>query len=589
MGILNDNNLIPSYLEGDFQTSFNKLKDLMQKSDTFKDYNFEGSNISMIMELMSYIADFNSFYTNMVAKNVYVDTADIYETVHRLVYQKGYQPLGYLSSQTSCNVTISGGSSIIEYGDQLYIPSWQSIDTSLTTENGNPIFYTLTNESTLNVDVSGSSYSFDVILREGQIEELTYRGEDIIDDSIILPFKNYDHGSYPFNIQSIFVSVNDIEWTRIGDFYDDISGLTDNDEVYTFTYDKYQRYVLNFSSSRTVPILTDTIKLKLIITNGETGGISANSIIVGTTDLDSFVIENITKGIQIPIENIVTFSNTESSIPGSSPETVQELKINSNASAHSQYRNITKKDYKSHLEMRTDVVKAYAWGEQETNPGNTNEYNKIYFSVIPPYGDPDFFSPSTITTTNILWTDTPTVSGYINIPTSYNTDYTNDLLQYLEDRKMMNVYEVPILPELVYFRFDIGLRVKRTYSFIDVMNDVKNKLNFFFNSINRSYNEIINFMDIHNFIMDMSIISDENTFSNINGIDNFIIRELRTYTPSISGNENNVYEPNTTFDFPQYTKEEYGTYIDNILRPIELGFNQFPALALDMCTFENEI
>lgn len=589
MGILDDNNLIPSYLEGDFQTSFNKLKELMQKTETFKDYNFEGSNISMIMELMSYIADFNSFYTNMVAKNVYIDTANIYETVHRLVAQKGYQPLGYMSSQTTCSVTVSGDSSVIQYGDQLYIPDWQSIDTGLTTEEGDSIFYTMTNQSTLNVDVSGGSYSFDVIFREGQIEDLSYRGEDIIDDSIILPFKDYDHGTYPFNVLSISVSVNDIEWTRIGDFYDDISGLIDNDEVYTFTYDKYQRYVLNFSSSRTVPISTDVIELKLIVTNGENGGIAANSININDTDLDLFIIENITKGIQIPVENIITFVNTEASIPGSSPETIQELKVNSDVSAHSQYRNITKKDYKSHLEMRTDVMKGYAWGEQETNPGNTNEYNKIYFSVMPRYGDPDYFMPGTINTVEVLWTDTPTVSGYISVPDTYNSDFTNDLLQYLEERKMMNVYEVPVLPELVYFRFDIGLRVKRTYSFIDVMNDVKNKLTYFFSSVNRSYNEVINFMDIHNFILDMSIVDVNDSYSNINGIDNFVIRELRTFTPSISGNENHIYEPNTVFDFPQYTKESYGTYIDNILRPIELGFNQFPALAIDLCTFENEI
>ncbi len=589
MGILNDNNLVPSYLEGDFQTSFDKLKGLMQKSDTFKDYNFEGSNISMIMELMSYVADFNSFYTNMVAKNVYIDTADIYETVHRLVAQKGYQPLGYMSSQVTCNVSISGDTSIIQYGDQLYIPDWQSIDTGLITKDNDSIFYVISDTLTLNVDVSAGAYSFDIILREGQIEDLSYRGEDIIDDSIILPFKNYDHGVYPFDVQSITVSVNDIEWTRIGDFYDDISGLIENDEVYTFTYDKYQRYILNFSSSRKVPISTDVITLKMIVTNGEDGGISTNSIIVGNTNLDSFIIENVTKGIQIPVENIITFENDEASIPGASPETIQELKINSNASSHSQYRNITKIDYKSHLEMRTDVVKGYAWGEQETNPGNTNEYNKIYFSVIPKYGTETYFTPGTINTDKVLWTDTPSISGYIDIPRTYNNDYTNDILQYLEERKMLNVYEVPVLPELVYFRFDIGIRIKRTYSFIDVMNDVKNKLSYFFNSTNRSYHEIINFMDIHNFILDMSIMNDEEAYNNINGIDNFVIRELKTYTPSISGNETFVYEPNTIFDYPQYTKESYNTYIDNILRPIELGFNQFPTLAIDMCTFENEI
>jgi hypothetical protein len=270
---------------------------------------------------------------------------------------------------------------------------------------------------------------------------------------------------------------------------------------------------------------------------------------------------------------------------------MNNIKINAEASAHSQYRNITKKDYKSYLESRTDVVKGYAWGEQETNPGNTLEYNKVYFSVIPPYGTDTYFVNGTIDTDEILWSDTnnPSISGNINIPSLYHTDFTNDLLVYLEKRKMLNVYEVPVLPELVYFRFDIGIRIKRIYNFIDIQETVKRKLFYFFESSNRSYHEIINFMDILNFITNKEIKSVDDDFEQIKGIDHLVIREIKTYTPSLIGNEEIIYEPNINFDFPQYTKTSYNNYIDNMLRPIQLGFNQFPVLKLSMCTFSNEI
>ena len=585
-----ENNLIPSYLESDFQTSFKKLQGLLEKSNTFKDYNFQGANITMIMQLMSYLADFNSYYTNMVAKNVYTDTADVYETIHRLVVQKGYQPLGYLSSQVTCSVTISGNSSIIEPNDQIYINGWQSINTQQTTTDNNPIYYVLTDSYTTTVSTSGT-FSFDIKLREGELEELEYTGEDLVDNKIILPFKNFDHGKFPFDLSSIVLTVNDNEWSRIDEFYDEVSGLYINDNVYRFVYDKYQRYVIEFSSSRNIPLKADEIKIKLLVSNHINGGIASNIITKEMYDGVSFVINNVTKGITIPIENILEFTNNDPSIPGSKPETKENIKINAEATAHSQYRNVTKKDYKSYLESRTDVVKGYAWGEQETNPGNTLEYNKVYFSVIPPYGTDTYFINGTINTNTVLWqdSDTPSISGNIYIPSSYYTDFTDDLLVYLEKRKMINVYEVPILPELVYFRFNIGIRIKRIYNYIDVQEAVKNKLNYFFDSSNRTYHEIISFMDIQNFIMDQSITSTDDNFENIKGIDHLVIREIKTYTASISGNEEFIYEPNTNFNFPQYTKESYNSYIDNMLRPIQLGFNQFPTLALSMCEFSSEM
>ncbi len=580
--------LIPSYLESDFDTSFQKLKNFLENSDTFKDYNFQGANITMIMQLMSYLADFNSYYTNMVAKNIYTDTADIYETVHRLVTQKGYQPLGYISSQATVTITISGNSSVISEGDQIYIEPWQEVDTTQSIDN-NKLFYTMTEPSTTTVDVSGS-YEFDIKLREGVIDTLNYRGEDIIDNSIILPFKNYDHGKFPFDIPSILLTVNDTEWTRIDEFYEEVTGLYVNDNVYRLVYDKYNRYTIQFSSSRNTPINTDDIVIKLLISNG-VSGVIASGIINKEIYPNTFKIYNITKGNEISEGNIIEFVNNEASIPGSQPESVQDIKINSEASTHSQYRNITKKDYKSHIESRTDVIKGYAWGEQEVDPGNTIEYNRVYFSVIPPYGTDTYFINGTILCDDITWNDSdnPSISGDIAIPSVYNTDYHNNLLKFLEPRKMLNVYEIPVLPELVYFRFNIGIRVKRTFDYIMVQESVKNKLNYFFDSINRSYNEKINFMDIHNFVMDIGITTESDDFSGIKGVDNLVIREIKTYTPSISGNEEFVYEPNSNFDYPQYTQNTWDSYIDNMLRPIKLGFNQFPTISIDMCTFTSEI
>ena len=61
---------IPSYLEIDFLTLVEKFREELKDSDIYRDYDFEGANISILIELMSYIGELTTFFTNKIAKNV---------------------------------------------------------------------------------------------------------------------------------------------------------------------------------------------------------------------------------------------------------------------------------------------------------------------------------------------------------------------------------------------------------------------------------------------------------------------------------------------------------------------------------------
>ena len=82
----------PSYLEIDFLTLVGKFKEELKQSDIYRDYDFEGANITILMELMSYIGELTTYFTNKIAKNVFLETADIYEAANRLARQVGYEP-----------------------------------------------------------------------------------------------------------------------------------------------------------------------------------------------------------------------------------------------------------------------------------------------------------------------------------------------------------------------------------------------------------------------------------------------------------------------------------------------------------------
>lgn len=608
------NELVPSYLEADFLTALVKNTELMKNSDTFKDYDYHGSNMTMILELLSYLADFSSFHTNMVAKNIYMDSASVYETVHSLAQQKGYNARGYVSPWVTVNVTVSGGP--FRVGDQIHVDAWQELNTGLITDAGDQLYYTITDETTYTVETSGSTATFPVYMRQGKIETLTYTGEDLIDNSIILPFHNYDYGTYPFTISAIDCWVNDGRWVRTNDFYDKLSGLIDvkdldgeADDVFMFKYDKYRRYTLQFDSSRNVPNEHADITLKTLVSLGSQGGIAKNGLSVDTSGVDDLIVFNMTQvttsGDPKPL-TVVEFYNDEPSIGGSDPESITEIKVGARSNVHSQYRNITGKDYRYHLEARSDVVKGLAWGEQEVDPGNVLEYNKTYLSVIPeagtesfgPSGEPlpKLFALGTINTEIITWSWTDDLGQLIEAPIeraiSYVQDFRYDLLQYLEPRKMLNNYEVPVLPNIVYFRFDIGIRVKRTYTYKDVMKDVRDKLAYFFEPYNRLFKEEISFMDIHNFVLDLAITSEDNDFKYIAGVDNLVLRDLGTYTTFNTGEEQVIFEPtndpNNRGQFPQYKYDALQNHMDNKLRPILLDYNQFPLISVDMCRFYKE-
>jgi hypothetical protein len=145
---------------------------------------------------------------------------------------------------------------------------------------------------------------------------------------------------------------------------------------------------------------------------------------------------------------------------------------------------------------------------------------------------------------------------------------------------MLTAYEIMEVPELVYFTFDFGVRIKRLYDFTTVTNDITNKLAYYFRQANQDFEALIDFKDIIEYLIDTSITSTSNSFENIKGIRNLILREIYC-------NET-IYEPNSSYNYPQYTTSAYGSTIDNRLRPIQLGYKQFPMLASGMITYTQE-
>lgn len=553
------------YLDVNFNTFKEKAIEILKNSDTFKDYNFEGSNISILIELLAYLAEINTFYQNKIAQNVYLESADLYDVVHKLAKQNGYYPKGYISSYTTLTMNISG---YFSPGDQIYIPSYSSF---FTEEN---IQYLTTKDYTFNVPTSATDdeYNVEFDVKEGNLTTLNFTGEDLIDYRLILPNQNFDHDNNNSNThESIKVLINDEKWTRVENFYENISNIEINDNVYIFEYTKDKLYNISFSPTRNFPNDTDIISLYLIESSGSEGVIGANTL----TKIEDLFVENLTNGQIIPIENL-TVTNNLASNSGSNPESIDIIKNNANNIFNSQYRCVTKNDYKTYFETRNDVIKAHVWGEQEiSTEGNIQEYNKIHISVIP-----NFWGSSTITQTTSAWTPEWTSNPIdINIPTEFSQNFKNILSNYIEPRSMIIGFLEYELPKLIYFYFEIGIKIKSTYNFANVARDVKNKILYYFSSVNRNFNEIIDFRDIINYIKDENEISPTDSFSLVKGLNYIVFRDIQL--------NKTIYDYESD-NFPNYTMDDFDLNIDNTLRPIQLGLNQFPVINENLIIINNE-
>ena len=548
--------LTPNYLDIDFNTIITRIKEQLAVNDTFQDYNYEGANITILMELFAYIGELNLYYLNKLAKNIHIETADIYEAVNRSARMMGYEPKGPVGSRGLLTIAVSGITPNSEYR----VNEFTQLTSSEEDSDGAAILFA--NTALYSQTPTGSEFTFDMYVRQGEVIDLTgYNGSDLIDNELLLP-SNY---AYDSNLEDDFPSlqltVNNELWERISDFYDELSPLESEDNVYMFIYDRYQRSKLLFSSSRNVPETDDVLVMKVLNTLGAEGNVGANTI---TTLPDNFLYD-VAQQSYIPNTQII-ITNADATTGGGDTETIEIVKDNARAGLHAQFRDVAGVDYETHLESRSDIIVAQSWGEQEISPsGDVNEFNRVHLSMIPTQ-----FGLSTVAVSAGIWYPGWETTGTISVPSGINANWKTEILEYIEPRKMISAYEVLELPDLVYFSFDFGVRKKRLIEFDELATDIKNKLIYWFSAEFRNFNETINFNDIIEYILDTTEVSETDNFDNIVGIRNLNLRDIDL--------SKSIYEPNSDGNYPQYV-EEADEYIgENKLRKITLGFNQFPVL-----------
>lgn len=344
----------------DFDTLKSNFKEFLKTQSAFKDYNFDGSNISVLLDVMSYNSFLNSFYLNMVASEMFLDSAQKIDSVISHAKELNYTPRS--SHCAVANITFTLDTSGFT-SNKLTIPK----GTRFTGFNSNGT-YTFVTDLSQSFVSSNNTYLVENI----QINEGTYFSDsfvldyDIENQRFILSNENIDTTSI-----SVYVTENGVntEYT----FATTLFGLNQNSTVYFIQAVEGGRYEIRFGDGLfgKKPINGATINVDYIVTNGSDGNGVENFVLA-----DNLGPGN---GGEATASDIIVITP---SVEGANQESIENIRFNAPRYFATQQRAVSIDDYYSLVRAKfggavDDVI---IYGGQDLEP---KLFGRVVVSIKP--------------------------------------------------------------------------------------------------------------------------------------------------------------------------------------------------------------
>ena len=335
----------------DFNALKTSFKDYLASQARFKDYNFDGSNINVLLDVLAYNTYLNSFYLNMVASEMFMDTAQIRDSVVSHAKELNYLPRSFRSAYA--NVSIAIEPSTIK--DSVTIPA----KTGFTARLGPETYNFVTKESIIiTTSTDGVFYANNVLLYEGSYVSDTFvKNAATPNQRFVLSNPNVD-------TSSIEITVTENSGEDVYNYVQAFSmfGLTSSSNIFFVQAAENEQYEVVFGDniSGRRPLDGAVIDITYRISNGEL-----------PNGADSFINNSSIDGHS----NITIVSNKEA-INGSVSESIDSIKYNAPRSFQSQERAVTESDYKTLLLREFPEIQAISvyGGEKESPP----QYGKVF-------------------------------------------------------------------------------------------------------------------------------------------------------------------------------------------------------------------
>lgn len=342
----------------DFDTIKSTFKSYLQSQDRFNDYDFDGSNINVLLDILAYNTYHNAFYLNMVGNEMFLDSAQLRDSVVSHAKELNYVPQSFRSALANVDISIVSSDTTKR---SVVIPKGTTFTSRLLDKN-----YTFSVDENIIVSdyvLAGSSVTFtgkNITLYEGYYVNDTYTYTYGTPSKLIISNKNVDISSLSVTVVEDSGS-STLVYKRATSMFD----LTKDSLVFFVQGAEADSYEIVFGDGVTGrrPKNNSIISIEYRISNGELPN-GCNRFVPDTT---------------IQGESNINVTTNSAAAGGNVYETTESIKYNAPRHFTSQERAITTEDYETLLKLNfPEINTVTAYGGEDLNPP---QFGKVYVSV----------------------------------------------------------------------------------------------------------------------------------------------------------------------------------------------------------------
>ena len=343
----------------EFDEIKSNLIEYLKGQDRFQDYDFEGSGLSIILDLLSYNTHYMGYYANMLGNEMFLDSSSLRESVVSHAKHLNVHPFSRKASRAKLNITLNPTDKPVS----LTIEK----DTRFTSSINNTVYTYVTNENVTVTRTAADTYIFnDLEIIEGTILNKVYQvnGADKT-QRFIIPNSDIDISTLSVVVQK---SSNDSEVYTFSDGNSiDVTTIKGTDRVYFLQEVEDGKYEITFGDGTIGRTLTDgnIVFLEYILTNGAAGNFASTFVAVGPvagSDSSEYVL-----------------TTAEDATGGANVQSLESLQFQAPKLYQAQGRATTKFDYQAIiLQERPDIESITVYGGEDADPV---QYGRVFIAL----------------------------------------------------------------------------------------------------------------------------------------------------------------------------------------------------------------
>lgn len=343
----------------DFNSIKTNLRTYLQSQNILQDYNYEGSALSTLLDVLAYNTQYNAYYLNMVGNEMFLDSSILRSSVVSHAKMLNYTPRSAIAPTATIDLIFNSVTDA-----SLTLPKF----TSFLSEAIDGINYTFVSSDSYTENAVNGTVTFNnVVLKQGITSSVSYTV-----DSITNPSFTFDIPESNVDTTSLTVVVQQSSSNGASDVYTlatNLLTLSGTDKVYFLQESLNDNYQVYFGDDILGKKLVDgnIVTLTYLVTSG-TSAAGANN----------FVLMDTISGYSNYTLNPVTATNQ-----GNEKESIASIKYQAPKSYAAQNRAVSKNDYITAIQQNSlgisfDAVNV--WGGEENEPP---VYGQVFVSLKP--------------------------------------------------------------------------------------------------------------------------------------------------------------------------------------------------------------